>query len=238
MKKIGFIGAFDKTDFVLYLGKILVELGHRVLFIDATITQKARYIVPNIQKAKAYITEFEGIDVAVGMKSYDEIKMFLGIQPNSEIPYDIVLIDTNSAGGVLSYRINECERIYFATSMDMYSIRRGIESLSVLKTQLEVTKILFSKRALKEEVDYINYLANGSNITWAKNESGKEEIIYLPFEIGDESVLFINQRVSKIKLRGLSVQYKEGLIYTANQITDTDDYRELMKVIKKMERGV
>ena len=101
MKKIGFIGAYDKTDFILYVSRILVEMGNKVLFIDATITQKARYVVPNIQKEKSYITEFEGIDVAVGMKSFGDILEYLDIQRVEELPYDYILIDTNSAGGVM-----------------------------------------------------------------------------------------------------------------------------------------
>lgn len=65
MKKIGFIGGFEKTDLVLYVAKILVETGNRVLVVDATIVQKARYIVPCISPTVNYITEYEGIDVAV-----------------------------------------------------------------------------------------------------------------------------------------------------------------------------
>ena len=43
MKKIGFIGAYDKTDLILYVAKILTTLKKKVLVIDTTINQKARY---------------------------------------------------------------------------------------------------------------------------------------------------------------------------------------------------
>ena len=65
MKKIGFIGGFEKTDLILYVSKILVEAGQRVLFVDTTVNQRARYIVPSIAPSNSYITEYEGIDVAV-----------------------------------------------------------------------------------------------------------------------------------------------------------------------------
>ena len=58
MRKIGFIGAYDKIDFIIYIAKILVEMGQSVLVIDGTITQKARYIVPTIEPTTTYITEF------------------------------------------------------------------------------------------------------------------------------------------------------------------------------------
>lgn len=232
MRKIGFIGAYDKTDFVLYIAKILVEMGQKVLFVDATITQKARYIVPTIEPSRTYVTEFEGIDVAVGLKNLDDIKQYMGISPTNELPYDIVLIDTDTAGGVLSYRINECEKIYFTTSFDIYSIRRGIESLSGIQTKVNATKILFSREGTKEENDYLNYLSQGSNIVW------NQEIIYLPFELGDQTVIYKNQRVSKIKLKGLTNQYKEGLMYVTSQIVQEDNYQELRKVFKKVEKGI
>lgn len=42
MQKIGFIGAYDKTDFILYIAKILVEMGKRVLLVDRNINPKGK----------------------------------------------------------------------------------------------------------------------------------------------------------------------------------------------------
>lgn len=80
MKKIGFIGAYDKTDLILYVAKAAVEVGKTVLVIDATVLQKARYIVPCIAPSKYYITEYEKIDVAVGFNNLDEIKKYLSVE--------------------------------------------------------------------------------------------------------------------------------------------------------------
>lgn len=232
MRKIGFIGAYDKTDFILYIAKILVEMGQKVLMVDGTITQKARYIVPTIKPSRTYITEFEGIDVAVGLKSFEDIKAYLGVPETNELPYDIALIDTDTTGGVMSYKINECEKIYFTTSFDMYSIRRGIESISGVQDTIYATKILFSRDASKEENDYLNYLSSESNIKW------NDGIIFLPFELGDQTVIYKNQRVAKIKLKGLTNQYKEGLLYVTSQIIGEENYSILKKVFKKIEKGV
>lgn len=79
MKKIGFIGAYDKTDLMLYVAKAAVEVGKSVLVVDATVLQKARYIVPCIAPSKYYITEYEKIDVAVGFSNLDEIKKYLSV---------------------------------------------------------------------------------------------------------------------------------------------------------------
>lgn len=80
MKKIGFIGAYDKTNLILYVAKTLVEAGKQVLFVDATVLQKARYIVPCIAPSKCYITEHEKIDVAVGFSDLEEIKKYLSVE--------------------------------------------------------------------------------------------------------------------------------------------------------------
>lgn len=232
MKKIGFIGAYDKTDFILYVAKILVEMGQRVLLVDGTLTQKARYIVPTIEPSMTYVTEFEGIDVAVGLPTLEAVKDYLGISQTNDLPYDIVLIDTDNADGAQNYKIEECERIYFVTSFDMYSIRRGIESISGIFATVNATKVLFSKEATREENDYLNYLSSGSNIKW------NDEIIYLPFELGDQTVIYKNQRVAKIKLKGLTNQYKEGLMYITSQISGEEDYQVLKRVFKRVEKGV
>lgn len=80
MKKIGFIGAYDKIDLILYVAKTATEVGKKVLVVDTTLLQKARYIVPCIAPSKYYITEYEDFDVAVGFGNLDEIKKYLGIE--------------------------------------------------------------------------------------------------------------------------------------------------------------
>ena len=67
MDKIGFVGAYDKTDVILYIAKIISLIGKKVLVIDSTINQKAKYVVPVINPTKSYITNFEGMDIAVAV---------------------------------------------------------------------------------------------------------------------------------------------------------------------------
>ena len=74
MKRIGFIGAYDKTDVILSVAKVLAMASKKVLVIDDTITQKCKYVVPVINPTKSYITTFEEIDVAVGFESIDNLK--------------------------------------------------------------------------------------------------------------------------------------------------------------------
>lgn len=232
MKKISFIGCYDKIDLILYVAKILVAMDKRVLVIDSTINQKAKYLVPVIKPTKAYVTEFEKIDVAVGFNSFNEIKQYLGMPIHAELPYDIVMIDIDSFAGIQEFNINNDDINYFVTGFDLYTLKRGLEILSGLTSVLNLTKILFSKTASREDDDYLNYLSLGYKIVW------NNEIIYFPFEVGDQSVIIENQRVSKIKFKKLSDQYKEALIYIAEQILNQDEYVKMKKIFKQLEKGV
>ena len=62
MKKVGFIGMYDKTDLILNIAKILTTMKKKVIVVDSTLTQKAKYVVPVINPTVTYITDFEDID--------------------------------------------------------------------------------------------------------------------------------------------------------------------------------
>lgn len=232
MKKISFIGCYDKIDLILYVAKILVAMDKKVLVVDSTINQKAKYLVPVIKPTKAYVTEFEKIDVAVGFNNFDEIKQYLGIPIHAELPYDLVMLDIDSYQSILDFNIVNGDRNYFVTGFDLYTLKRGLEILSGLTNIIQLTKVLFSKTATREDDDYLNYLALGYKIEW------NEEIIYFPFEVGDQSVIIENQRVSKIKFKKLSDQYKEALIYITEQILNQNEYSKMKKIFKQLEKGV
>ena len=228
MKKIGFIGAYDKTDLILNLAKLITAMGKSVLMVDSTFNQKARYIVPAIEPTISYITSFEDIDVAVGFDNVETIQKYLGISGN--LPYDIILIDADTTERIEQFELDKAEINYFVTSFDVYSLKKGLEILS--KSPLNLTKILFSKNMLKEEDDYLNFLSLGYKLMW------NDMRIYFPIENGDATVIAENQRVEKIKLKKLSVQYKDSLIFIAQQILGEKTDSNIRRVEKALEKGV
>ena len=164
MRKIGFIGAYDKTDLILYLARILSASGKKILFIDSTITQKAKYVVPEISPVKSYVTNFENIDVAVGFEDYFGIKEYLGMPAHADMGYDYAFIDIDDAQKLDSFQIDPEDVNYFITSFDLYSLKKGLEILSTLRDKLKLTKVLFTREALQEEDDYLNFLSMGYKI--------------------------------------------------------------------------
>ena len=203
MRKIGFIGAYDKTDLIINVAKILTATKKKVLIVDATILQKSRYIVPVINPTKMYVTEYEDIDVAIGFSNFGDIKKYLGTPVEEELDYDIVFVDTDNIQGYMQFDLQDAEKRYFVTSFDLYSLKKGLETLTGLENMTSLTKVYFSKDMLKEDDDYLNYLSKEYKIIW------EEEKIYFPIENGDLSVIYENQRLAKVGFRKLSIQYKD-----------------------------
>ena len=232
MKKVGFIGAYDKTDLLLNISKILTVMGKKVILVDSTINQKAKYVVPVINPTIKYVTDFEDIDVAIGFLHPDEIKEYLGIAPKDELPYDIMLVDADAESCIENFGLMEAEKNYFVTAFDMFSLKKGLEILSGLKQPMSLTKILYSKDMIKEEDDYLNFLSLGYKVVW------NDYRIYFPIENGDLTVLAENQRVAKIKFKRLSTQYKDSMIYIVEEILKDVSENQIRRAVKNIERGV
>lgn len=229
MEKIGFVGAYDKTDFIIYIAKILTVLGKRVIVIDSTLNQKAKYIVPVINPTRSYVTQYEDFDVAVGFKNFEEIEDYLGIEKIESL-YDIALIDTDSSTIFNNFDMSTAVKNYFVTSFDLFSLKKGLEILSGLEQTIPMKKVLFSRNQDKEEDDYLNFLSSNYKIVW------DEDIIYFPLELGDMSTIIENQRVSRIKFKNLTDGYLNGFSMLAQEITGVS-MSDLKKVYKIIEKG-
>ncbi len=232
MKKIGFAGAFDKTDFILYIAKFLTTMGKSVLFIDSTTTQKAKYVVPVINPTTTYFTEYESIDVAVGFKDWNGIQEYLGIDSIDKIQYDYVLIDSDSPETFEKFGLETADINYFVTSFDLYSLKRGLEIISGIQNIIKMKKVLFAKEINRDDDEYLNFLSLNYKVEWDRDK------IYFPLEQGDQSVIIENQRVAKIKIRNLSNQYRESLLTMVAQISGVESYSELKRVMRTIEKGV
>ena len=196
MKKIGFIGAYDKTDLIIYIAKLLVENGQKILVVDSTTLQKTRYTVPCITPSRSYITTYEDIDIAIGFESIQEIRNYTGTE---DFNYDMILLDVDNPEAFESLEMYTSDKNYFVTAFDNYSLKRGLEIIGKTAEKNLMTKILFSRHMAKEEDEYLNFLSFYYSVKWSK------EKIYFPFEVGDQSVINENQRVSKIKFKNLNL---------------------------------
>lgn len=225
MKKIGFIGAYDKTDLIIYISKLLVENGLRVLVVDGTTLQKTRYTVPCITPSVYYITTYEDIDIAIGFETLNEIKEYT---QNPELDYDIVFIDTDNKEAFENFDMNTAEKNYFVTAFDNYSIKKGLEIIGKADEKNVMTKVLFTRNMAKEDDEYLNFVSFYYAVQWNKDK------IYFPFEVGDNSIIIENQRNARISYKELSQEYKEGILQIISQVAPEVRMGDVKKMLKNI----
>ena len=225
MKRIGFIGAYDKTDLMIYVSKILVENGLKVLVVDSTTLQKTRYTVPCITPSRYYITTYENIDIAIGFETLQEIRNYTG---KVELEYDIILLDIDNQEAFDNLEIRTADKNYFVTAFDNYSLKKGLEIIGKSEEKKVMTKVLFSNNMSNDEDEYLNFLSFYYGVKWSK------EKIYFPFEVGDNSIIVENQRNARISFKELSQEYKDGILDLVSQIAPKIKINDVKKMLKNI----
>ena len=230
MKNVCFIGAYDKLDLILYISKIIKNLKKKVLIIDATTLQKARYIVPAINPTKSYMTSYEDIDIAIGFESYEDIEKYIGLTEGQKMHYDYALVNVDDANLFKNFNNQDTIKNYFVTNLDLYSIRKGLETIKQIEKPIKITKLIFSREINEEDDYYLDYLALGYKVIW------EDEKINFPYNTEDLEVMMENQKVFKIKTKGLSQQYKEDLEYIMTDIIPDINLVNLRRIMKNIEK--
>lgn len=230
MEKINFIGAYDKTDSIMYIAKILTEMKKKVIIVDATLTQKSKYVIPTVENKNEYITNYSNIDFAIGFTNYNDIKTYLGMPQSAAFTYDYMLIDIDNSDLLNNFDVYSSKKNYFVTSFDLYALKRGVEVLKRLSLPVEIMKVYFSNLMSQSEDDYFNYIATGCRVKWNQDK------IYFPLLNEDLDVIKENQRLSKIRFKGLSNEYKTSLMEWTQDICG--DSNGVKKACRQIERGV
>lgn len=227
MKKTAFIGGYDKSDLILYIAKILAVLRKKVIYVDTTLMQKTRYIVPTMTPAQKYVTTYDGIDIAVGFESMEELKEYFSAE--GDLKYDFLLADFDSPEAYTNMGFSHIDLHYFVTSFDVFSLQRGVNVLKAFKNSTLVTKVLFTKDPESEEKEYLDFVSMSYKVKW------KEEVIYFPFETSDLYAIYQNQRFSKVRFDNLSMEYMDNVSYIAEEISGLSK-GEIRKAIRLIGR--
>ena len=227
MEQVGFIGAYDKKDLLINVAKVLSNLNKKVLIVDATTMQRFRYIVPRISNAtnNTYISDYLGIDVALGFMNFNGIMQYLGQAPD----YDFALIDTDNIQTLNSFMLPNTAKNFFVTSYDEYELQRGLEIFKFLGQPMQIYKVIYSANINNKEDAYLNHLVNGMNITW------KKEKIEFADTINDRKAILENQISKEIKLKKFSTTYKDSLEYLISlMVGEYIGQSQIRKTIKSM----
>lgn len=230
MKRIGFIGGADKTNLIIYIAKVLDDLGKKVIVADTTLMQKYKYIVPALDPTKSYITDYENVDYAIGFKSLNEIGEYLSIKDiNAEgsWPYDYMIIDIDSESAIEDFGIENNIDNYFVTTFDIYSLRKGVKILKNIPTTMTMSKILINYNIKREDEEYLLYLTADTKVVW------NDFSIYIPILDENEQLMEENQRVYRARLKKLIPEYQEGIIYIVQNIVKDQSTNKIRKMIKE-----
>lgn len=229
MKKYVFIGAYDKTDMLIYIAKILTLMNKKVLIVDTTLLKKSRYIVPTMVQEKKYVTNYEEIDFAIGFENFEEIEKYQENTVGKKFDYDIVLLDIDRAIAYKQFQITSEDRHYLVTSFDVYNVKRAVQVLSHIDKKALVTRIYCTKRMLQEEDEFLRYLASKLKINW-----DEKNVIYFPFETDDLDAIFVNQRSGRIQMKGLSRNFIDAILYIVEDITGESN-NNVRKIFRRLE---
>ena len=198
-----------------------------MLIVDATTMQRFRYIVPRISNAtnNTYISDYLGIDVALGFMNFNGIMQYLGQAPN----YDYALIDTDNIQTLTSFMLPGIAKNFFVTSYDEYELQRGLEIFRFLQQPMEVYKVIYSANINSKEDAYLNHLVEGLNITW------KKEKIEFADTINDRKAILDNQISKDISFKKFSGTYRDSLEYLVSLIVgEFIEQSQVRKTIKSM----
>ena len=227
MEQIGFIGAYDKKDLLLNIAKVLTNFGKSVLIVDATSMQRFRYIVPMVSNgpAPAYISEYQGIDVAVGFINLNGVAQYLGQNLN----YEYVMIDSDMIQTVTSFMLPNIEKNFFVTSYDEYELQRGVEIFKYLRQQIELYKVILSANINSKEEEYLNHLVPETIVKW------KKEKFQFADTTDDRQATLDNQLTKEIVLKKYTGTYKDSLEYLISvMVGKTIGQADIRKMIRKM----
>ena len=211
MEQIGFIGANDKKDLLLNVAKIISKLNKSVLIVDATLMQRLRYIVPKVSSTPTYVSEYDGVDVAVGFLNLMQISNYLS---TPSLNYDYIIIDTDNPQTFNSFMIPNSKITFFSTSYDEFELQKSLEILSTLRVEINLTKLIISSDINNKHDEYLNHLLENYPVSWSS------ERVEFPDTDSDRNATLANQLIKQISVKNYSSIYKDSLEYLVSLILE------------------
>lgn len=228
MKKIAFIGGYDKSDIIIYIAKILSMINKRILVIDTTLLQKTKYIVPTMTPTLKYVTTYDEIDIAIGFSNMEDVKQYLGIN-NFENEYDYIIYDIDDPDCYANFGLKPEDEHCLLTTFDVYSVQKGLNVLRRIAQPTEVLKAIITRDPDSDESEYLDFVTFNLKIKW------KQNIVFFPFDTEDLYEIYHNQRYSKVRFSGLSMDFMDSLSFLIENITECTrgEVRKAIKMIDK-----
>lgn len=234
MKVIGLIGYVNKYDFAINLAKSLNIMDKSVLVVDATADCKLKYIIPALNNVgKAYVTQYNNIDFAVGFDSMYDVENYMCEQSINIALYDYIIVDIDSPKTYEYFRTRGIDKTYFFIHTDVLAIAKNKDIIKAIKvyntddSKTKMTKVIFKDFASRAAEDYFDKQIESYNVKW-------EENVYEMFLDERDKVVNTDSEFSGIiDLKKHTVPYLTTIAdMTANLLGDITS-KEIIKQIKR-----
>lgn len=234
MKVIALIGYVDKYDFAINLAKSINIMDKSVLVVDATTDSKLKYIIPALDNVgKAYVTQYNNIDFAVGFDSMYDVENYMCEQSINIGLYDYIIIDIDSPKTYEFFRTRGIDKTYFFIHTNVLAVSKNKEIIKAIKVyntdeeSTRMTKVVFKDYMSRTAEDYFEKQIEAYNIKWDEN-------LYEMFMDERDKVVNTDSQFSGIiDLKKHTVPYLNVISeITANLLEDVS-YKEVLKQIKR-----
>ncbi|MDD2375960.1 MAG: hypothetical protein PHD15_01720 [Clostridia bacterium] len=234
MKVIGLLGYSEKVDLVTSLSKAIQLMGKTILVIDATGDKKYKYVIPSLDIIeKAYVTQFDNVDYAVGFDSMNDIENYMLEQKINISLYDFILIDIDNSRTYEFFRGRAFNYIYLVMDTSMLGYKKNLEIINSLKVyslnedETKVIKILYRGFMTRASEKYIEDKLNQIECKWDEREyeiieSEQDKMLYLDFQIS-----------GIIQMKKHSNQFINSIIDIITNVIEDTNPSEVRKMIKK-----
>ncbi|MBN2981828.1 hypothetical protein [Cohnella algarum] len=208
MKQVVFFGAPDKSHLLLVLGKLLVAAGQRVLLVDSTVAQSVLgYLPPSDERPGAFVTEYEGLDVAGGFITYGQLDRYLKQTEGGWPHYDVMLLDTDHAEFVKGLELQAFAHRVWCSSFEKLALKKNVELMQRLCLAKSAPQPLpffemiypFVHSTITETYLHSHY--DNDSVQW------QDPVFRIPLDDRDVSVKIDNQHHARIDVRKLSGAY-------------------------------
>ncbi|MCD1261272.1 hypothetical protein B5M42_020945 [Paenibacillus athensensis] len=236
MKKIAFFGACEKSDLLLVLGKLLAAADQKVLVVDATTTQGMYASLPvSCQQPHTLLTEVEGLDVACGFFTFEQLEHYVKRADGHLLSYDVMLIDTDHTEFVKGSELPLLHQRVLVTSFEKLCLLRNVRLLDQyfqtvkIGQPLDFHKVIYPFMEFGIREAYLDGYYSDYPIRW------QDHVYRFPLDVGDVAVKLENQHHGRIDARRLSRAYAKTLLSLAGTLTGLDA-RTLTMSWKRVKR--
>ena len=239
-KIIGLVGYVNKSELVINLAKTLSITGKKVLVIDGTLEERLRYTIPAFNNSeKEYLTNFDGVDYALGFSSMDGIKEYICTKTSDADTYDIILLDIDNAETYAGFRqgMDEFTRTYFFIEYLNISFGRNVEILKTLTSFYEegkkpiLTRVIYKQYVSRASDKYFTKLIEDYEVEW--NERDYE----LPFLEQDKIADIEMQQSGYIDLNRHTKQFVGLMADITSEILGDVTSADIKRMLKMYTRG-